>query len=622
VRYLLLIAALVLAAGRPALADAEKPLLLQRPTLSKTHIAFTYAGDLWTVPRAGGEARRLTSGVGLEFNPIFSPDGRYIAFSGEYDGNIDVYVIPAAGGEPRRLTYHPAVDTAVGWTPDGRAVLFSSGRASSSRFNKLFTIPVEGGGLPTELPLPTGEQAAFSPDGSQLAYVPHWNRRAVPNAYIAWKRYRGGLASPVWIASLDNSHITRVPRDGSNDFCPMWLGGKLYFLSDRLGRTTLFSYDPSSKQVHREVDSGDKDLSWASAGPDAIVYEQFGSLHLFDPKSGRPQRVDVRLASDFPGTRPRYEKVGKKITGSAVSPNGARAVFEARGEIFTVPAEKGDVRNLTHTPGVAERDPAWSPDGKTIAYFSDESGEYMLHLRDARGQGQARRLALGDAPNFYSRPVWSPDSKRIAYGDNRLQLWYIDVATGQSKKVDTHSYFNGPDFDVAWSPDARWLAYTKVMDNRLRAAFLLDTTSGKRHQVTDAMSDVRHLAFDRNGKYLYFTASTDIGPTTNGIDMSGMNRPVTRSVYLVVLDRNLPSPLSPESDEEKERSADKDQPDKAEGRKVKKGPAVTRIDAEGIGQRILGLPLPARNYVGLQTGKADTVLVLERPVMPAAGGRA
>ncbi len=598
-------------------AEPEKPFLLQKPTLSKTHIAFSYAGDLWTVGREGGEARRLTSGVGLEFNPLFSPDGTQIAFTGEYDGNIDIYVIPAAGGEPRRLTYHPGVDVAVGWTPDGKSILFSSGRKSYSRFNRLFTLALEGGGFPSELPLPMGEQGAFSPDGTLLAYVPYWNRRAVPNAYIAWKRYRGGLASPVWIATLADSRIEKIPRQDSNDHCPMWFDGKVYFLSDRAGPSTLFSYHPATHQVRKELENTGYELISASVGPDAIVYEQFGALHTFNPRTGQNKKIDVRLTADFPSIRPRYEKVVRKITNASVSPHGARAIFEARGEILTVPAEKGDIRNLTQTPGAAERDPAWSPDGKTIAYFSDESGEYLLHLREAKGTGEVKRIALGEAPNFYFNPVWSPDSKKIAYSDNRQQLWYVDVGTGRSTKVDSHTYFSGPAFDAVWSPDSQWLAYTKVMSNRLRAVFLFDPRAGKSHQITDAMSDARFLAFDPSGKYLYFTASTDIGPTTNGIDMSGMNRPVTRTVYLAVLDKELPSPLSPESDDEKDKPAEPESsPDKAKNEKDKKKDAVTKVDLENIGQRLLALPLPARNYAGLSAGKAGILFVLERPIMP------
>jgi tricorn protease len=622
-RHALIISLLCLFVPSVVRADAAKPLLLQKPTLSKSHIAFNFAGDLWIVGRDGGEARRLTSGVGLEYDPHFSPDGSQIAFTGEYDGNIDVYVIPTAGGEPRRLTSHPGNDVALGWTPDGKAVLFSSARNSYSRFNKLFTVALEGGGFPAELPLPMGEQGALSPDGKHIAYVPFWNRRSTPNAYVAWKRYRGGKASHVWIADLADSRTVTIPREDANDFCPMWVNGKVYFLSDRDGRVTLFSYDRAERKVRKELENNGQDLSYASTGPDAIVLEQFGDILIFDTRTRNAKRVDIRVTADFPATRTHFTKVGKKVADADVSPTGARAVFQARGEILTVPAEKGDIRNLTRTPAVSERDPAWSPDGKTIAYFSDESGEYMLHLRDAKGGGETRKLPLGDAPNFYFGPLWSPDSKKIAYADNRMQLWTIDVASGKNTKVDQHTYFSGPFFDTTWSPDSRWLGYTKVMLNRLRAVFLYDTTADKSHRVTDGMSDARHTTFDKNGKYLYFTASTDIGPTTNGIDMSGMFRPVTRSVYLVVLDKSLPSPLSPESDEEKERAADASE-EKIKAGKTKPKAMFTKIDLEGIDQRILGLPLPGRNYTGLQAGKPGLLYLLERPVLPtptAPGGR-
>ncbi len=637
-RSMLAAFAIVLLSCSLGRADSNTAILPQKPTLSKSHLAFGFAGDLWVVPRDGGDARRLTSGVGLEFGPLYSPDGAQIAFTGEYDGNLDVYLVSATGGEPRRLTYHPGVDVAVGWTPDGKSILMTSSRTSHSRFNKLFTLPTDGG-HPTELPLPMGEQGAITANGTHIAYVPFWNRRSVPNNYISWKHYRGGLASPIWIADLADSRIEKIPREDSNDHCPMWLGGKLYFLSDRAGLTSLFCYDPQAKQVTRVLENNGFELLSANAGPDAIVYEEFGSLHIFDPASRKSRPVKVTIASDYSGTRSRYDKVSKKITDSGISPTGARAVFGARGEVFTVPAEKGDARNLTQTTGIVERFPAWSPDGKQIAYFADETGEYMLHIRDAKGTGETTKITLGDAPSFYFAPTWSPDGKKIAYSDKRMILWFIDVASGKSTKVDSHTFFAAPAFDTAWSPDSRWLAYTKVLGNKLRAAFLYDTQSGSSHQITDGMSDVRHTVFDKNGKYLYFTASTDIGPTTTMIDMSGMNRPVTRNVYLAVLDKTLPSPLAPESDEEKDKPAeskpkigDKDEPvdkekkeesDKAGTKdkpadKEKGKDAVTKIDLEDIGQRILALPLPARNYVGLDIGKAGFLYVAEIPVLPMA----
>jgi tricorn protease len=604
---------LLLFVPRLVSAESEKPLILQKPTINRTHIAFVYGDDLWVVDRQGGDARKLTSGVGLETDPMFSPDDTQIAFTGEYEGNVDVYVVPAAGGVPRRLTYHPGSDQVVGWTPDGKNVLFRSLRNSSSRFSRLFTIPLEGG-FPTEVPLPKAYSGSYAPDGGQMAYVP------VPPAFNIWKHYRGGRTTPIWLARLSDSHIERVPRENSNDFNPMWVGDRVYFLSDRNGPVTLFAYDVPSKQVSQVVPNDGLDIKSASAGPDAIVYEQFGTLHVFDLKSGKPQRLDVRVAADLPALRPHFKKVAEQIQVAGLSPSGVRAVFEAHGEILTVPAEKGDIRNLTNTPGICERDPAWSPDGRWIAYFSDESGEYQLHVRDQGGNEPVKKIVLGKPPSFYTSPIWSPDSKKIAYTDKRLNLWYLDVDKGASTLIATDP-FDDQAFNPAWSPDSRWLAYTKQKDNFLRAVFLFDVQTGKEHQVTDGLSDARYAAFDKNGKYLYFTASTDAGGVL-GWEMSGIDRPVTRHVYVIVLAADLPSPLAPESDEEgKADSAKAD--NAAEGKKgaddKKPAPAV-RIDLENIDQRILALPIPARNYTGLIAGKTGVLFVTENPTPSIDGG--
>jgi tricorn protease len=604
-------------------AQTEKPLLLQKPTLSRTQIAFSYAGDLWIVNREGGEARRLTTGSGVETDPIFSPDGGTIAFTGEYDGNVDVYAVAASGGVPRRLTYHPGPDNALGWTPDGKRVLFASTRNSSSpRFMRFFTISVEGG-FPTELPLPMGSEASYSPDGSRLAYVPLSREPAPGQAfYQAWKRYRGGLATPIWITNLADSHIEKVPRETSNDFNPMWVEGKVYFLSDRNGPVTLFEYDVSTRRVTQLIRNDGLDLKSASAGPGAIVYEQFGRTYLWDLKSGAAKKLDIRVAGDLPGVRPRFEKVAARMAAGVLSPTGARAVFEARGEILTVPAEKGYARNLTNTPGVAERDPAWSPDGKRIAYFSDESGEYELHLRDQSGMGEVRKINLGNPPSFYYSPTWSPDSKKIAYTDKRLNLWYIDLEKSTPVRVDTNTYENPfRVMDPTWSSDSRWISYTKQLKNRLGAVFVYSLDSGKSTQITDGLSDARFACFDKNGKYLYFTASTDIGPTTGWLDMSSFQHPVTRSAYVVVLRRDLPSPLAPESDEEKLQPEPPKPPDAkpapAADATAEKKETVT-IDFENISQRILALPIPARNYQALLAGKSGMLFILESP--PGSGG--
>ncbi|MBM3749007.1 MAG: protease, partial [Acidobacteria bacterium] len=323
-RFILLFLLMVVAAA------ANNLLLTQKPTLSRTHIVFVFAGDLWSVPREGGDARRLTSGAGSETNPVFSPDGTQIAFTGEYDGNTDVFVVPAAGGTPRRLTWHPAVDTALGWTPDGKRILFTSNRTAYSRFQELLTVGVDGG-FPEKVALPMGYEAAYSPDGARLAYVP------IRRAFTVWKRYRGGTTTSIWLATLATGRIEKVPRANSNDYNPMWVGDKVYFLSDRNGPVSLFAYDTKAKQVAQAIPNTGLDLKSAGAGPDAIVYEQFGALHLYDLKSGKTAQVNVRVAGDFPEVRPRLINVGRRLGGAHISPTGARAVFEARGEILTVP---------------------------------------------------------------------------------------------------------------------------------------------------------------------------------------------------------------------------------------------------------------------------------------------
>ena len=612
------------AAGLAGAQSGGKPLLLQSPTVSKTQIAFAYGGDIWIVSREGGEAQRLVTGTGMLHRPIFSPDGSTIAYTGDYDGNLDVYVVPAVGGEPRRLTYHPGPDVAVGWTQDGKSVSFTSGRNSPNDSFKLFTMPLDGG-LPSELPLPMAEFGSYSPDGTHIAYEPFFQWE--PD----WKGYRGGQTTAIWIANLADSSVEKIPRENSNDRSPMWVGDKVYFLSDRNGPMTLFAYDTRTKKVSEAIKNDGFDIKSASAGPGAIVYAQFGSLHLYDLHSGKTKRVEVTLAGDMPQVRPHFEKVAKHILNAGISPTGQRAVFEAHGEILTVPAEKGDIRNITNSPAIADRDPAWSPDGKLIAYFSDESGEYALHISEQNGLGPVKKIDLGQPPSFFYSPTWSPDSKKIAYNDKRLNLWYVDLDHPTPVKVDT-DLFDTPlhEFDVAWSPDNKWLTYTKQLPNHLRAAFVYSLDSHKATQITDGMSDVMYPDFDKNGKYLYFTASTNMGLSTGWLDMTSEAHPVTRSVYVVVLGKDLPSPLAPESDEEKPPEAKKDEggsgssgaagsaaADKDKGKdqdkdknkekdkdkeKEKEAVKVT-IDFENIGQRVLALPIPAQNYQGLAAGK-------------------
>ncbi len=389
---------------------------------------------------------------------------------------------------------------------------------------------------------------------------------------------------------------------------------------------------PTGK-VNQVLKNDGLDIKSAAAGPGAIVYEQFGSLNLYDLASGKARTLPVSLNGDLLEVRPHYVKVGSRIAGAGLSPTGARAVFEARGEILTVPAEKGDIRNLTNTTGAMERDPSWSPDGKWIAYFSDESGEYALHLRDQSGKGEVKKIGLGDPPSFFYNPLWSPDSKKIAFSDKRLNLWYLDIEKGTPVKIDTTYYYSPPfAFNPTWSPDSRWLAYTKELKSHMEAIFVYSLETAKATQVTDGLSDAKFPAFDKSGKYLFFTASTDAGLTPGWLNMSSMERPVTRSVYVMVLRKDLPSPLAPESDEEKVKEpekAEKKKPDekKAEDKKAGGAPPADQakekekpvekvnIDFDNIGQRILSLPIPAHNYMSLAAGKEGIVFVLEAPIV-------
>jgi tricorn protease len=560
------------------------------------------------VPREGGDASRLTSGPGIETAPIFSPDGTKIAFQGEYDGNVDVYVIDAAGGQPKRLTWHPGADIPVAWSPDGAHILFRSSRNSYSRFSRLFTVPAAGG-VEEEVPLPMAEQGSYSGDGRQLAYLP------LAPAFEAWKRYRGGRTTPIWIANLADSHVEKIPRDNSNDFNPMWVGSKIYFLSDRNGPVTLFSYDTQSKKVAQLVENKGLDLKSASAGPGVIAYEQFGSIWLFDLKSGQSKPVSIRVNADLPAVRPTFEKAARYLKNPGLSPTGVRAVFEARGEIVTFPADKGDPRNLTNTPGVAERSPAWSPDGKRIAWFSDETGEYRLQIRGQDGMGAAETYDLGAKPAFYYRPVWSPDGQKILYTDSNLAISWLDLASKKVTPVDADTY-DTPErsIDPVWSPDNQWILYTKILKNHLRALMLYSLATGKVTQVSDGMSDAGFAQWDANGKYAYFTASTNLGLSNAWLDMSSIGHNVTRSVYIVVLSKDDPSPLAPESDDEKAPVKNNDKSDeKADTKADAKKPVTVHIDLENIGQRILALPIPEQDYVAMERGKTGILFLLEHP---------
>ena len=605
--------------------------LLQKPAMNKTQIVFSYAGDLWTVSRQGGVATRLTAGAGSESSAQFSPDGNTLAFSGDYDGNVDIFTVAATGGVPKRLTYHPDADRLVGWTPDGARILLRSGRESYSRYTQMFTVSPEGG-LPEALPLPMAFAGSYSPDMKRMAYQPLDGGQfsTDTNNFVSWKRYRGGRASYIWLVNFADLKTEALPRTNSNDFSPMWIGDKVYFLSDRNGPVTLFRYDPQSKKVDELLKNTWKDMVNASAGPGGIVYEQFGQIHIYDLATQKEHQVPIDIAADLTEVRPRFQNVSREIRDARISPTGVRAVFEAHGEVLTAPLDKGDIRNLSQSPGAMERAPSWSPDGRTVAYFSDESGEYALHVQSQTGEGQTKKIPLAGHAAYYSSPKWSPDSKYLAFNDNQLHLWNVEIASGKLTTVDT-DYISEGAMDFAWSGDSKWIAYAKSLPNRHRALAIWSLESGQTRQVTDGMADVRDPAFDRDGQYLFFSASTNFGPTTSGLDMTSDEHDVTRSIYLMVLPNNVASPLAPESDEEKvgEQPAPADGAAGGAGRGGRGGggaaaantpPKPVRIDFDKLEQRVIALPLPARAYSSLTAGKAGMLYIEESAGRGGGGG--
>ena len=575
--------------------------LLRQPTISQDHIAFTYANDLWLVAREGGQAQRLTTDEGAERNPHFSPDGGQIAFTAQYDGNVDVYVMPTQGGEPRRLTWHPGTDEVQGWTPDGTSVLFRSGRKGRpTQLNKLYTVSLEGG-LPEALPVPRAAYGELSADGRHLAYTPitFWDPE--------WRNYRGGQAMPIWIVNMDNLELQRTPQPtGERHLDPVWHDGKVYFLSERDYTMNIWSFDPETKDLQQVTRHTQFDVKSLDATTDAIVYEQGGYLHLLDPVTGKAQPLDITVRADLNRARPRWEPVsGSELNHPQISPTGKRALFEYRGDIFTVPKEYGSWRAITNSSDAADRYPIWSPDGQQIAWFSDASGEYTLMVTDQKGLEEPRSIALPN-PTFYYRPLWSPDGNHIAYTDTDFNLWYVELESGEATKVDTDRYAHpNRTLQPVWSPDSKWIAYAKQQDNHFKAVYLHDLSTGQSHQVTDDMADAITPVWDASGKYLYFLASTNYGLNTGWLDMSSYDPDTERNLYVVMLEKGTPSPFLLRSDEEEN--------EKEEEKKDENSDSVAvNIDLDNIRQRIVpAAKVPSGNYAGLRKGPKNSVFIME-----------
>ncbi|MBK7290856.1 MAG: PD40 domain-containing protein [Chitinophagaceae bacterium] len=587
--------------------DPVDTRMLAQPAISSSHIAFVYAEDIWIANKYGSNPRRLTIDEGAESNPVFSPDGKTIAFNGEYDGNIDVFTIPVEGGIPTRLTWHPSPDIVRGFTPDGKSVLFLSPRnAFNNRYAQLYTVAVTGG-MASQLAIPNAGWATYSPDGKQMAYTP------LNDAFKQWKHYRGGSIANIWIFNFSDNATVRIPQPtgGCNDVSPMWMGNMIYFRSDRNGEFNLFSYNTATKEIKQLTTFKDFPILNASAGNGIIVFEQAGYLHTYSPGESNTKRIKVGIATDLLELRSRFAKGADYVRSADISPTGQRVVFDFRGDIVTLPAEKGDARNLTQTTSAHEKYPAWSPDGKNIAYFSDASGEYQLHIKSQDGKGDAKSYKL-NGTGFYANTVWSPDSKKISFVDNGRNLYILDVSSGSINKVDADElYVPGPFRSQfgSWSSDSKWMAYTKVTATQFQRIFLYDIDKNKSIALTDGLSDATEPIFDKGGKYLFFFASTDAGPVINWFDQSNQDMRSTNSIYLVTLQKETISPFAKESDEEKV----KDQADTSKTKKDTAPPSEKKstslaIDWDGIQNRIIDLPIPAGNYNQLGMGKEGELL--------------
>jgi tricorn protease len=586
-------------------SDTSDTSFLHEPTIGGGRIVFVYADDLWTAKDDGSDVRRLTSHPGAESSPYLSPDGKLVAFTASYDGNLDVYVVPVEGGEPTRLTWHPGPDFVCGFRPDG-SVLFRSGRTvSTRRFEQFFTISPKGG-APEPLKIPSGHRAAYSPDGKLLAYTPLSER------FRQWKNYRGGTASRIWVATLDTLGVEPIPQPEGrcNDTYPMFVGDIVYFLSDRSGEFNLFSYDRKSKKVEPLTRFEDFPIEAASTGDGKIVFERAGKLWSYVPGASEPKRLKLGVAADLAETRPRFAKGGEFLRAADLSPTGKRAVFEVRGEIVTVPAEKGDIRDVTNTPGVHERSPIWSPDGKSLAYFSEASGEYQLIVMPQDGKGESKTYPIAGA-GYYERPSWSPDGKKIAFTDNSRSAYWIDLASGKVTKIGSEAIY-GPvnTLGLAWSPDSKWIAYTLTNKAYFQTLRLYSVDQDKSTTLTDGLAEVAEPVFDASGKYLYFLASTDAGPVKQWFDQSNADMQATFSVFVAVLAKGTPNPLIKPSDEEGEAKDDKPKDESKD--KEKKEPKSTVVDLDAIEGRVVPLPIASGILSGLEAGEDGKIYYLKR----------
>lgn len=628
-RFVLLLLTLLIFPITGGAEEAGLTRLLRFPHIQGDKIAFVYAGDIWVVDAQGGVARRLTSHKGLELFPKFSPDGKWIAFSGEYSGTRQVYVMSVEGGEPRQLTFYNDVGPLpprggydhqiLGWSPDGKHILFRANRLPwSERMGRPYMISFEGG---NEWPLPIPESGGgnFSPDGSKFVYTP------IEREWRTWKRHRGGRAQDVWIYDLKANTSEKITDWRGTDNQPMWIGDTIYFTSDREHTLNLYAYNTKTKKTRKVTNHTDYDVLWPGVGRNQIVYEAGGYIYRFNPENDKSERVPIRVFGDLPQTVAYHKNVKANIAGASLSPSGARAVITARGEIFTVPAKEGEIRNITNSQGIREMDASWSPDGKWIAYLSDRSGEYEIYLRRQDGSGEERRVTTdGDIWRF--APVWSPDSKKLAFGDKKQRLRYVDIETG--KITDADRATNNDIFTYRWAPDSRWLAYTKTGANNLSSIWVHSLTDGKNYQLTSGQTNDTDPVFDPQGRYLYFVSNRDFNLQFSGFEFNYIYTNPLR-VYVGILSKDGPALFLPTSDEEKLGEEKRPETaiqneggkDKAAGQAAAAAPAdavkptvkEVKIDVEGFENRVRAIPGTPNSYRSLSATASGVLYLVGQP---------
>lgn len=600
-----------LASEPPERTPPGESRMLRYPDIHENLVVFSHGGDLWTVPLDGGRAVRITTHPGLEISPRFSPDGKWIAFTGEYDGNRDVYVIPAGGGEPRRLTWrqarygemrHGYDNHVLGWIPDGEKVLFRSWRLSfDGWFERLFTVAADGSSAPEALELPEAGLTDFSPDGKMIAY-----NREFRN-FRTWKRYYGGLAQDIWTWDFEAKKSERLTDWKGTDTEPVWLGEKIYYNSDQSGRFNVWEMNPDGSGKRQLTYHEKWDARWMSGGPGGLVYQLGGYLYHLDPAAGgTPRRIPVLAGNDDIPVRPAWRQVSDLISSYNLSTTGRRAVFEARGDLYTVPAQHGEVRKLTSGSGSRERAPVWSPDGKWILYLSDETDEdelYLIEPGPTTGVPRKKVQLTRDGKVWRYDPVWSPNSRLVAFSDKDLRLWILDVETRALTLADSAEIWEITRY--SFSPDSRWLAYSKPVqrDRAFSSIFLYNIPGKTVHEVTGGFTNDTDPVFDPNGRYLYFVSGRDFSPKLGNFEMSYVYENMDR-VYLLTLQADSLSPLHPRSDEETAAGEGKDVGGKskaADGDK-KEAPGL-RIDLDGLGSRIVTLAEKPGNYGGLRSSE-------------------